>query len=335
MGTGRTAFLGEGAPPDQVALYYPIDMAFDRAGRFLVLDYNNQRIRRLDPDGLVRTIMGTGFEDTIDDGTPPLQSSLHHAFSMCYDAAGNLYLAGNHVPQLIELVAAEDLVYVIAGVDLPGYSGDSGPALEAELDSPCGIAVAPGGFPIYFADTYNHCIRTIDASGTIRTLAGNGERGLAGDGGPSEAARLSRPYRVRLDHATGDLYIADTENHLVRKIDPQGIITRVAGTGESGFGGDGGAATAALLDTPLDARVGPDGAVYIADARNNRIRRVSPDGIITTVAGTGTEGYSGDGGPARSAELSYPAAVIFDDQGDLWIADSYNSVIRRITGPLP
>jgi DNA-binding beta-propeller fold protein YncE len=335
MGTGRTAFLGEGAPPGEVALYYPIDMAFDLQGRFLVLDYNNQRVRRLDDDGLVRTILGTGFEDYIDDGTPPLQSSLHHAFSMCFDAAGNMYLAGNHVPQLIELVAAEQLVYVIAGVDLPGYSGDAGPALEAALDSPCGITVDPSGFPIYFADTYNHCIRTIDASGTIRTLAGNGERGFVGDGGPSEAAQLSRPYRVRLDHATGDLYIADTENHVVRKIDPQGMITRVAGTGTAGFGGDGGAATEAFLNTPLDARVGPDGAVYIADARNNRIRRVDSNGIITTIAGTGTDGYSGDGGPARSAQLSYPAAVIFDDQGDLWIADSYNSVIRRITGPLP
>lgn len=334
VGTGRRAFLGEGAPPDEVALYYPIDIMFDSEDRLIILDYNNQRVRRLDHDGLVRTIMGTGYEPPytiIYDGTPALETSLHHSFSFVYDAAGNMYLAGNHVP-LIFKMTTDYKVYAIAGSDYEGYSGDGGPALGAQLNTPCGVVVGSSGYPIILADTYNHCIRKIDQTGTITTIAGDGVSGYSGDGGPAVQARLSRPYRIRYDELSGELLVADST--VVRRIDSQGIITTVAGTGALGYNGDGIQATQAQLFTPLDAKRGPDGAVYIADARNNRIRRVDPDtGIITTVAGTGAEGYSGDGGPATEAELDYPAAVLFDAEGNLWISDSFNSVIRKIARP--
>jgi hypothetical protein len=332
MGTGMRAYLGEEDPPLETALYYPIDILFDAEDRLLVLDWNNQRVRRLDHDGLVRTIMGTGFEGEVADGSPALETSLHHTFSMVYDTAGNLYLAGFHVPQIIKLTT-EDRAYVIAGVDLPGYSGDGGSALTAELDSPCGIGVAPSGYPIYFTDTYNNCVRMIDASGTITTIAGNGQQGYAGDNGPAVDALFHEPYRIHYVEATGDLLIADSYNHVIRKIDAQGIITTVAGLGSAGSGGDGGPATEAGLDTPLDARLGPDGALYIADTRNNRIRRVDENGIITTVVGTGVEGNTGDWGPAVDAELDHPAAVFFGPEGNLWIADTYNSTIRRVNWP--
>jgi hypothetical protein len=334
MGTGQSAYLGEGQPPGEVALYWPIDMTFDNEGRFLVLDYNNQRVRRVDHDGLVRTIMGTGIEASVEDGSPALETSLHHAFSLCYDAAGNLYLAGNHVPQLFKLTTG-DKSYVIAGLDLPGYSGDGGPALEAELDSPCGLAVHSSGYPIYFADTFNHAVRRIDSDQTVTTIAGRGISGYSGDNGPAVDALLSSPYRVRLDESTGDLYVTDTENSVIRKIDAGGTITTIAGTGEAGYGGDGGLATEAVLSTPLDARLGPDGAVYIADSRNNRVRRVDPSGIITTIVGTGVEGADGDGGPATEAQLNHPSAVLFGPDGNLWVADAFNSKIRRVVLPSP
>lgn len=334
VGTGRRAFLGEGAPADQVALYFPIDIMFDSESRLIILDYNNQRVRRLDHDGLVRTIMGTGYEPPytiLYDGTPALETSLHHSFSFVYDAAGNMYLAGNHVP-LIFKMTTDYKVYAIAGSDYEGYSGDGGPALGCQLNTPCGVTVPSSGSPIILADTYNNCIRKIADDGTITTIAGDGVSGYSGDGGPATQARFSRPYRVRLDEATGEILVADSTT--VRSINAQGIIRTVAGTGVLGYNGDGIPATQAELSTPLDAKRGPDGAVYIADARNNRVRRVDPDtGIITTVVGTGEEGYSGDGGPADQAQLDYPAAVLFDADGNLWISDSYNSVIRKVTKP--
>jgi sugar lactone lactonase YvrE len=329
MGTGQRAYAGEGDVPSKVSLYYPIDVLFDPEGRLLVLDWNNLRIRRLDQDGKVRTIMGTGFEDNIIEGTPAIDTPLHHAFSVTFDGAGNYYVAGNHVPKIIR-VDTEGIVHIVAGLDTPGDGGDGGPALLASLDSPCGVAVAPAGFPIWLADTNNHRIRVVGSDGMIHTLAGNGAPGYSGDGGPSERATLRRPYRVRLDAGTGSLYVSDTENHAIRRIDASGVITTVAGTGEAGFSGDGGPAAQAQLTLPYDAAIGPDGALYIADGGNHRIRRVDAEGVIRTIAGKGSAGFSGDGGSAMEAELDHPLAFAFDATGGLWIADSYNSRIRKI-----
>ncbi|TPW09634.1 MAG: serine/threonine protein kinase, partial [bacterium] len=202
------------------------------------------------------------------------------------------------------------------------------PAAEAQFDEPCGVAVGAAGHPIYVADTSNHRIRRIDANGRVTTIAGDGSPGYSGDGGPATAARLRHPYRLRLDRTSGDLYVCDTDNHVIRRIDTAGIIHAVAGQGTPGSSGDGGAATAARLTSPYDAVPGPDGALYIADSGNNRIRRVAPDGTITTIVGTGLRGFGGDGGPALEAELDYPSALAFDAAGDLWIADTYNNRVR-------
>jgi DNA-binding beta-propeller fold protein YncE len=308
-------------------------LEFDAEARLLVLDWNNFRVRRLDHDGRVRTILGTGFEpDEYLNGTAALETPLHHTFSMSYDGAGNLYLAGNHAPVVLRM-EPDDSVWTAAGTSSPGYGGDGGPALLASLETPCGVAVAQSGYPVYVADTGNHCIRAIDAQGIIRTIAGDGQIGSLGDGGPATQARLHSPYRVHLDESTGDLYVADVENHRIRRIDTSGIITTVAGNGTAGYSGDGGPATEASLYSPLDARIGPDGALYIADTRNNRIRRVDAAGVITTVVGTGTEGAPKDAltsGPALSVNLDHPAALAFDPDGNLYIADTYASVVRRV-----
>jgi len=327
---GFLGYNGEERTPEETGLYFPIDLNFDLEGRLIVDDWNNYRIRRVDDDGKVRTIVGTGWEDVINEGSHPLDTPLHHAFSIAYDARGDMFLAGFHVPQIIEV--KDDVVHIIAGTDDFGYTGDGGPARQAELNSPCGVDVAAAGAPVYLADTYNHAIRVLDADGMIHTLAGTGEPGYSGDGGPAAEAQLNEPYRVRYDEASGNLYVCDTFNHAVRRISSDGIITSVAGTGVEGYSGDGGPGSQAQLAYPYDARVGPDGAVYIADSANHRIRRVTPDGIITTVAGTGERGKSGDLGPALQATFNNPSAVAFDDKGNLWIADTYNSTVRMVLG---
>ncbi|MDZ4804726.1 MAG: hypothetical protein SGI90_07705 [Candidatus Eisenbacteria bacterium] len=327
VGTGVPAYRGEGAPPHQAALFLPIDLGFDESGRLLILDWNNFRIRRLDSDNRLRTIMGTGAEAAVIDDRPALETPLHHTFSMARDGLGGFYLAGNHEPRIL-YCNPNGRAFIVAGRAEHGVGDENVPALEASFDEPCGVAVATGGSPIYVADTSNHRIRRIDANGRVTTIAGTGLAGHAGDGGPAAAARLRHPYRLRLNQATGDLYICDTGNHAVRRIDAAGIIHAVAGTGQPGSEGDGGPGAAAGLSDPYDAIPGPDGAIYIADSGNNRIRRVASDGVITTVAGTGLRGFGGDGGPALEAELDYPSALAFDASGDLWIADTYNNRVR-------
>ena len=334
MGTGLSGFTGDGDVPSKTAIYYPTDLAYDGEGRLLVIDWSNLRLRRVDHDGRVRTILGTGREDTdtLAIGAPALETPLHHAFSLALDGAGQIFLAASHLPVIMR-VDVDMRVWVAAGQTTPGYSGDGGPAQDARLDTPSGVAVAESGVPLYIADTANHCIRRVDAGGTIETIAGNGTPGYSGDGGPAKDARLNAPFRVHLDAQSGDLYICDTGNHCVRRIDVSGVITTLAGTGTPGFGGDGGLANQAALDSPYDARVGPDGELYIADTYNNRVRRVDAEGVITTLAGTGVAGYKGDGGPAGRADLSHPFALVFDPAGNLLVADTYNSVIRRVEHP--
>jgi sugar lactone lactonase YvrE len=224
-------------------------------------------------------------------------------------------------------------VWVAAGESTTGYAGDGGPAATALLNSPSGVAVAEPGFPIYIADTANHSIRRVDADSTIHTIAGNGTPGYAGDGGPASQALFRGPFRVRLDPRNGNLIVTDTGNHCIRRIDASGNIATIAGKGTAGYTGDGGQATKATLNSPYDARIGPDGSLYIADTYNHCIRAVDATGVITTVAGNGIRGFQGDGGPATQAELDHPFAMDFDPDGNLIVADTYNSRIRRVEHP--
>ena len=205
---------------------------------------------------------------------------------------------------------------------------DGGPAVEAELYNPAGVAVDGAG-NLYIADASNNGIRKVDSTGTITTIAGTGEFGFSGDGGPAVAAQLRSPRGVAVDSA-GNVYIADSSNRRIRKIDSTGTITTIAGTGRLGFSGDGGPAVAAQLRSPYGVAVDGAGNLYIADASNNGIRKVDSTGTITTIAGTGESGFSGDGGPAVEAELRSPYGVAVDSAGNVYIADSSNWRIRKI-----
>ena len=217
----------------------------------------------------------------------------------------------------------------VAGTGFTGFRGDGGPATEAELQRPTGLAVDGQG-NLYIADTYNLSVRRVDAEGTITTVAGTGVPEFSGDGGPATEAALQRPSGLALD-GQGNLYIADTYNLSVRRVDAEGTITTVAGTGGGpGSSGDGGPATEAALGFAFALAVDGQGNLYISDFVEHRVRRVDAGGIITTVAGTGGPGFSGDGGPATEAELNSPAGLALDGQGNLYIADSTNRRVRRV-----
>jgi len=220
-------------------------------------------------------------------------------------------------------------INTVAGNSIMGYSGDGGQATAAELNTPYCVAFDAAG-NIYFTDDFNFVVRKITTSGVVSTVVGvGGFNGYSGDGGPATAAELNFPFGIAFD-ATGNMYIGDTYNNAIRKVDLSGIITTVAGNGTSAYSGDGGPATDAELQLPMGVAFDKNNNLYIADQTNNVIREVNSSGIISTVAGNGQSGFFGDGGQATIAELNAPPGLAFDASGKMYIADEFNRVIRKI-----
>jgi trimeric autotransporter adhesin len=226
-------------------------------------------------------------------------------------------------------VSSSGTITTLAGTDVWGFSGDGGPAISAKLYAPAEVAVDGRG-NVYIATYQDSRVRRVSADGTISTFAGTGQPGFAGDGGPATSAKLYAPKGVAVD-GQGNVYIADTNNFRVRKVSPGGTITTFAGGGKPGFLGDGGPARLATLRNPFGVAVDGQGNVYIADTDNMRVRKVSVGGTITTIAGTGVQGSSGDGGPATSALLRFPYGLAVDGQGNVYIADSGNNRVRKVS----
>jgi hypothetical protein len=220
---------------------------------------------------------------------------------------------------------------VVAGTTDAGDSGNGGQGDKADLRYPGGVAVSANG-TVYFSDSENNLVRKVATDGVITTVAGTGKAGYSGNGGQAPKAELWSPQGLAIN-SEGDLFIADPDSDVVREVKPDGVISTVAGVAnKGGFSGDGGKATAAELDEPEGVAVNSAGDLYIADTGSNRIQEVNTSGIISTVAGDGTDGYSGDGGKATSAELGAPYGVTVDAAGDLFIADTFNNRIREVSG---
>ncbi|MBI3891740.1 MAG: PKD domain-containing protein, partial [Candidatus Wallbacteria bacterium] len=263
--------------------------------------------------GFTRTLMSLGL-------TGPAQTAL--------DPSGNIYVADSGANKVFKITPA-GITSTFAGTGISGFSGDGGASAAAKLKAPTGVAVDSTG-KVYIADNGNHRIRIVDTAGNITTTAGTESAGSTGDNGLATSAKLKNPEGVGVD-LSGNLYIADQGNHEIRRVDAvTRIITLFAGTGSSGFSGDLGAATSAKLNSPAGVTVDGAGNVFIADSGNNRIRKVNTGGTISTIAGTGTGGFSGDGGAATAAKLQAPEQVAVDGSGAVFIADLTNKVIRRI-----
>jgi len=275
--------------------------------------------------GVITTCVGPGLP-VIGEQEPTL--AINRPSGVAPDGGGGLYVASWSENRVYK-VAADGRVSIIVGTGTSGFSDDGGPATAAQLNRPRRVAVDADG-NLYVVDYGNQRIRKVTAAGVINTVAGNGKIGFSGDGGPARAAQLNWPRCVAVD-STGSLYIADTYNQRIRKVTAAGVISTVAGNGTSGFSGDGGPATAAQLSVPSGLAVDVAGNLYIVDFGNQRIRKVTAAGVIGTVAGNGTEGFSGDGGPATAAQLNWPRCVAVDSAGSLYIVDTGNRRIRKVT----
>ncbi|MBZ5617725.1 MAG: hypothetical protein LAQ69_03160 [Acidobacteriia bacterium] len=368
-GTGVRGFSGDDGPAVVAKLAYPWGVAVDPAGNLFILDTLNYRIRKVSTTGIITTLANVvgGWGLAVDGESNVFVAYPGSAITrisakgtvatvpgvggwgMAVDSRGNLFVAdGITTVRRVSPDGTVTTVVGVAGYGIGGYSGDGGAATSAQLSHPSGLAVDSNG-NLFIADRINYRIRKVSTSGVITTVAGNGKgtylsdcsssryAAPAADAGPATSAQLRYPLGVAVDR-DGNLFIADAFDNRIRKVSPSGIITTVAGTGSCGFSGDGGPATGAQLYSPVAVAADSTGNLWIADLGNQRIRKVSAGGIITTVAGDGTPGISGDGGPANKAQLSrlecdntICGGVAVDNHGNLFIADTGSSRIRRVS----
>jgi uncharacterized protein (TIGR03437 family) len=318
-GNGSAGFSGDGGAPTSAQFSSPLGLTFDSTGNLYIVDSVNQRIRKIS-GGVISTVAGNGTGGYSGDGKAATSAELLNPSAVAVDSSGNLYIADtfNHV---IREVTTNGNISTIAGDNTGGYAGDGGAATAAELEFPTGVAVDSSG-NIYIADSGNNVIREISA-GTINTIVG----GLA------TPVHLNDPESVLLD-SSGNLYISDQSGFRILEFSG-GVVNIIAGNGNIGSSGDNGLAVNAALDEPSGIALDAQGYLYICDTDNSRIRKVSPSGIITTIAGLGTPGYYGDGGPASGSLLDFPRGIVVDKSGNVYISDTGNDILRELQPQTP
>lgn len=285
-----------------------------------------------DADTFIQTIAGTGSAGFSGDGGPATDAQLRLPRAVAIDGSGTVYIADSGNNRL-RLVDPEGTISLLAGTGVgggAGFDGTNGPAVDAPMANPLGLALLPDG-SLLVSEFGNQKVRRIelDEFRFIRDFVGRGVSAFGGDGGSALEANLTSPAGITVD-SLGNTFIAERFNFRVRRVDPNGIISTVAGSFDTGFGGDGFEATVARLNEPTGVAIDAVGNIYIADLRNNRIRRVGADGLINTIAGTGENGFGGDGGPAVFAQLSTPIDVAIDAANRLYVSDSGNNRLRVI-----
>ncbi len=331
-GNGEQGYSGDGGPATAATMDNPFHVEFDPAYRWLyIADCFNYAIRRLDvQSGELTTFAGTGEAGHTGDGGPATEAKIDEIYAIQVDANGNVYILQRFNPSIRKVDAATGVISTVAGNATSGFSGDGGPAAQAQMREP-NDCVLDGRGGLLIADVQDQRIRRLDiASGVISTFAGTGEKEHTGDGGLASEAGIFGARAVCVD-GRGNTYVCEREGNTLRRIDANGTITTVAGTGAQGYTGDGGPAIECEFNGPKAIRCDAEGNVLIVDTENHAIRKYeAATGIITTVAG-GHQGPDGDGGPAVGAGLARPHGVVVDGDDAMYIADSENHRIRMVS----
>jgi streptogramin lyase len=329
-GTGQAGFSGDGGPAIKAQLANPYGLEMGPDGALYVCEIDNHRVRRIDlKTGDISTAAGSGARGYSGDGGPAVEAQLNQPYEVRFDAKGNMYFVEMQNQIVRRVDARTKVITTVAGNGTRGFSGDGGPATQAQLSTPHSIAIR--GQSLYIADIGNNRIRLVDlASGKIETFGGTGEKLPTPDGAPLVGTPLNGPRAMAFDK-NGDMWLALREGNAVYRVDMASrTMHHFAGTGGSGYQGDGGPAKAALLSGPKGIAVGPDGAVYIADTESHTIRRIdTKSGIITTVVGSGSRHDGPDGG-ALQCGLARPHGVFIGPDGAIYIGDSENHRVRRV-----
>lgn len=335
VGTGRGGYNGDEIPAINAEVHLPSGLAtLGTTGNIYVCDTLNQRVRMVSYSGTIRTVAGTGVVGYSGDGNLATEAMLNEPNGVAVDvSSGDVYIADtlNHRIRMVKW--STGIITTVAGTGQYGYTGGGQLATSAPLNRPYGVCLDSQG-NIYISDTWNFRLRMVSKmTGIITTIAGTGKAGFSGDGGKASEAAITRILKSTVDFSTGYIYMADADNHRIRMVNPSNrTITTVAGTGLAGFSGDGLPATAAQLFLPSAVTTDADGNLYIADTSNNRIRVVTrSSGIITTFAGSGVPGFSGDGNDSTLCQMLQPLGLVVDSYGGLLVADTYNNRIRRLS----
>ena len=331
-GNGTSGYMGNNGLATAAELNGSAGIAFDAAGNMYIAEYSNNTIRKVAAGtGIITTVAGTGTAGNTGDGFAATSAKLWHSCGVAVDTAGNIYIADGGNNKIRKVTKSTGIITTVAGNGTAGYTGDGISAITAELKTPYGVAVDING-NIFIADYGNHRVRKVTAStGLISTVAGTGTAGYSADGVAANTSELNYPIGVALD-AASNIYISDFTNQRIRKVRvSSGLISTVAGTGTSGFVGDGTTATSAQISKPSGLTVDAAGNIYFA-GYDNRVRKVTAStGILSTLAGDGTAAYLGDGGCAAASELYNPYGVAVDAAGDVIIGDQSNNRVRKIT----
>jgi uncharacterized protein (TIGR03437 family) len=326
-GNGGVSYSGDGGQAIKAQLNSPLGVAVDSAGNLYIADTANNVVRKVTAAGAISTLAGNGKSGFGGDGSAATSAQLNAPQGIAVDASANVYIADTGNAR-IRKVSSGGTISTYAGNGTPGYAGDGQAATSAQLNLPIGLTVDPAG-NLFIADYGNNVVRKVAiSSGTVSTVAGHGVQSYGGDGQAATSAALNGPLAVALDKA-GNLYIADSQNNRVRVVTPAGTIGTVAGTGLPGYTGDGHSATSAQIVSPSGLVVDSSGGIYVTDS-GSTVRKFTVGGPIFTIAGNGTQGYSGDGGPATSAQLNAPMGMAVDSNGVLYVADTANSAIRTL-----